>query len=474
MTVRRGEYIEPWFKHLSFINNLDARGFILKKNIIRGCSILFVTIIMCACDESPSSSTMTSSVSDMMIDPNSDMTPDSSTDMTSDSSSDMMNRPSLLWNGCQLEENPPGMIGETALDTEVIVSGLEVPWGLVFLPSGDMLVTERPGRLRLVRDGQLLTTPILEFDVSDPPPLLGLDVLGFEGGLLDVLLHPDFEQNRQFYLFYNMANESGEDISRIERYILADNAESASLDRIIIDQLPAGLHHQGGRMRIGPDGMLYVGIGAYEPMRAQDLNSLAGKLLRMTLEGDVPDDNPMPNSYIYVSGIRNTQGYDWFDREHIMMVDHGPSGLELDMPSLRGFDEVNVVKAGDNLGWPRVWGCDQEAGLISPVLSFTQSVPPTDALIYRHDLISEWTNSFLFTAVGLNQTGRHLHRVVFEENNPYKILSHEIYLDQEYGRLRTIVPDAEGALYVMTSNCDPRGECPPERDKIIRIRPQSP
>ena len=419
--------------------------------------ILLIYLIILSCDHSSTST---------MIDT-------SSTDMMTELSMDMMASTSFEWSNCQLEESPPGELGEVPLDVEVIVSGLEIPWGLAFLPSGEMLVTERPGRLRLIRDGQLVVAPVLEFNVSDPPPLLGLDVLGFEGGLLDILLHPDFEQNRQFYLFYNMANETGEDISRIERYILADHAESAVLDRIIIDELPAGLHHQGGRMRIGPDGMLYVGIGAYEPMRAQDLNSLAGKLLRMTLEGEIPEDNPIPNSYVYVSGIRNTQGYDWFDDQHIMMVDHGPSGLELDMPSLRGFDEVNVVKAGDNLGWPRVWGCDQEEGLVSPILSFTQSVPPTDAIIYRHNLIPEWTNSFLFTAVGLNQIGRHLHRVIFDQNNPYKVLSHEIYLDQDYGRLRTIVPDSTGALYVMTSNCDPRGQCPPELDKIIRIRPQN-
>ena len=205
-----------------------------------------------ACDNSSSTSTvntadmMSESTTDMMTEPTNDMMAESTTDMMIDSATDMTAAAALEWTNCQLEENPPGALGDTPLDVEVVVSGLEVPWGLAFLPSGDMLVTERPGRLRLIRDGQLVANPILEFDVSDPPPLLGLDILGFEGGLLDVLLHPDFEQNRQFYLFYNIANESGEDISRIERYVLADNAESADLDRIIIDQLPAGLHHQGG------------------------------------------------------------------------------------------------------------------------------------------------------------------------------------------------------------------------------------
>ena len=160
------------------------------------------------------------------------------------------------------------------------------------------------------------------------------------------------------------------------------------------------------------------------------------------------------------------------------MVDHGPSGFELGMPDLVGFDELNVVTAGDNLGWPKVWGCDTQEGLVSPVLVWEGSVPPTGATFYRGDLIPEWTGSFLFTTVGLNERftgrpmyGRHLHRVVFDEDDPYTIVSHEVYLQNTYGRLRTIVEDADGYLYMMTSNCDNRGECPPEGDKILRIGP---
>ena len=231
-------------------------------------------------------------------------------------------------------------------------------------------------------------------------------------------------------------------------------------------------------MRLGPDGMLFVGVGAYDPPEAQNPDTLAGKLLRMDLAGGIPPDNPDPNSYIFVSGIRNTQGYDWFDDQHIVLVDHGPSGAELNMPDLAGFDEVNVVTAGDNLGWPRVWGCDTQEGLVSPVLAWEGSVPPTGATFYRGDLIPEWTDSFLFTSVGLiprftgrPMHGRHLHRVVFDEDDPYTIVSHEVYLQNAYGRLRTIVSDADGYLYLMTSNCDNRGTCPPEGDMILRIGP---
>ena len=375
---------------------------------------------------------------------------------------------------CQLVRDEPGQPGEVELHVEVITDGLEIPWGLAILPTGDLLVTERPGRVRLIQDGEIIPEPVLEFGVSMPPPLYGLDLLGSEGGLLGVLLHPDFAANRLFYLFYNIDNEDGVQIGRIERYALSGDGRSAAFDRVILDDLPAGLHHQGGRMRLGPDGMLYVGVGAYEPHDAQDPGTLAGKLLRMDLEGGIPADNPDPDSYIFASGIRNTQGYDWYDNRHIVMVEHGPSGIELGRQDLRGYDEVNVVTAGDNLGWPRIWGCDAEEGLVRPVLTWENPVPPTGGTFYRGDLIPEWTGSFLFTTVGLSDRpghGRHLHRVVFDENDPYTVLSHEVHLQDAYGRLRTIVSDSDGWLYVMTSNCDNRGECPSQGDLILRIGP---
>ena len=370
-------------------------------------------------------------------------------------------------------QGEPGVAGEVGLHVEVVAEGLEIPWGLAVLPSGDLLVTERPGRVRLIQDGAVVPEPVLEFGVSMPPPLYGMALLGSEGGLLGLLLHPDFADNRQLYVFYNIDDADGVQIGRIERYALAGDSRSASFDRVILDRLPAGLHHQGGRMRIGPDGMLYVGVGAYEPDDAQDPDTLAGKLLRMDLEGGIPADNPDPDSYVFASGIRNTQGYDWFDDRHIVMVEHGPSGIELGMPELRGYDEVNVVTAGDNLGWPRVWGCDAQDGLVSPALTWEEPVPPTGATFYRGDLIPEWTGSFLFTTVGLSDTagGRHLHRVVFDNDDPYTVEAHEIYLHNAYGRLRTVVSDPQGRLYVMTSNCDNRGECPPEGDVILRIGP---
>ena len=375
-------------------------------------------------------------------------------------------------------QDEPGQPGEVALNVEVVVDGLEIPWGLAVLPNGDLLVTERPGRVRLIQNGEVVPEPVLEFGVSILPPLFGNPLAGSEGGLLGILLHPEFAVNRQFYIFANIDNEDGVQVGRIERYVLAADGRSATFNHLILDGLPAGLHHQGGRMRIGPDGMLYVGIGAYDPPEAQNPDTLAGKLLRMDLDGGIPADNPDPDSYVFVSGIRNTQGYDWFDDRHIVMVDHGPSGFELGMPDLAGFDELNVVAAGNNLGWPRVWGCDNEEGLVSPALAWEGSVPPTGATFYRGDRIPQWTGSFLFTTVGLVERftgrpmyGRHLHRVVLDGDDPYTVVSNEVYLQNAHGRLRTIVEAPDGYIYMMTSNCDNRGECPPEGDVILRIGP---
>ena len=370
---------------------------------------------------------------------------------------------------CTLDPSPPGPAGATALQVEVVASGLAVPWGLAILPSGDLLLTERSGSVRLIEQGALVTEPVAELAVDLPPPLFGVDRLGPEGGLLGLVLHPEFTSNRLFYVFYNLTDNDGVFIGRVERHRLADDGRSATLDRIIIDDLPAGVHHQGGRMAIGPDGHLYVGVGAFDPPAAQDPATLAGKLLRLGLDGQIPADNPNPASPIFISGIRNSQGFDWIDADHLVMVDHGPSGLELDMPELRGFDEINVVQAGENLGWPRVWGCDEADDLVSPVLTWTDSVPPTGAMIYRGDAIADWKDSLLFTVVGRAATGHHLHRAIFSADNPYEVVGHETYLRGEYGRLRTVVEADDGSLYVMTSNCDGRGVCPPQGDLVLKI-----
>jgi glucose/arabinose dehydrogenase len=352
---------------------------------------------------------------------------------------------------CTLVEDNASPQGQVEVRAEEVVSGLEVPWGILFLSEGDMLVTERAGQIRLVRDGQLQTQPVATVAVTDRG----------EGGLLGIAAHPDFTQNRLFYLYYT-ADQNGTPINRVEQWQLSPDGQSASPNKIILDNIPVAQFHNGGRIRFGPDGMLYIGTGdARDPQLAQNVDSLAGKILRVTPEGQVPDDNPFPGNPAFITGIRNTQGFDWFNDSILWITDHGPSG-EL---GRTGHDEVSVARAGDNLGWPTIYGCQTQEGLIPPSLAWREALPPGGATIYTGNSIPEWQGSLIVSALG----ARHLHRVTFDPASPYRVQSHEVYLQGELGRLREAIMGPDGELYVTTSNCDGRGSCPPDKDKIYRI-----
>lgn len=357
---------------------------------------------------------------------------------------------------CILVEDGYGSQGQVAVQAEEVVSGLEVPWGILFLSDEDMLVTERPGQIRLVQDGQLQSKPVAIVPVTARG----------EGGLLGIAPHPEFASNRLFYIYYT-ADRNGSSVNLVERWQLSPDSTSASPDKIIVDNIPVARFHNGGRLRFGPDGMLYIGTGdAGNPQNSQNVNSLAGKILRVTPEGQVPEDNPFPGNPAYIIGIRNTQGFDWFDESTLAITDHGPSG-EL---GRRGHDEVSVANPGDNLGWPTIYGCQDQEGMMPPSVSWRDAVPPGGAAIYAGDAIPEWRGSLLMGVLG----ARHLHRVTFEPQSPYQVQSHEVYFQNEFGRLREVMMGPDGELYVTTSNCDGRENCPPDKDKILRITSGNP
>jgi glucose/arabinose dehydrogenase len=346
---------------------------------------------------------------------------------------------------------PPGM---TALKAETVVSGLEVPWGIAFLPGGDWLVTERPGRVRLLRDGAIAGT-VLTLPIAS----------GAEGGLLGIALSPTFEQDGFFYLYATVVVD-GARVNRVLRYRLDASHRVATLDRIILDRLPGAEFHDGGRLRFGPDGMLYVGTGdAREPSLAPSKTSLGGKILRLTPEGGVPSDNPFFPSPIFLLGVRNTQGFDWIDRSTMVVTDHGPSG-EL---GRTGHDEVSLARAGDDLGWPKIFGCATASGKVTPALTWEEAVPPGGAAIYTGTAIPEWRGSLLIGTL----RSKHLHRVEFDPENPRRVRRHEVYFQGDpptgFGRLRETIMGPDGELYVTTSNCDGRGICPETKDRILRL-----
>jgi len=352
---------------------------------------------------------------------------------------------------CTLVKNGFGSPGKVNLRAEEVVTGLEVPWGIAFLPNRDMLVTERPGRVRLVRGGKLIPKPVATINVTDSG----------EDGLLGIATHPNFTENRFFYVYYT-ADRNGSQVNRVERWRLSQNGLTASADKVIVDNIPVAQFHNGGRIRFGRDGMLYIGTGdAREPQSSQDVNSLAGKILRVTPDGQVPQDNPFNNSPVYITGIRNTQGFDWRDESTLWVTDHGPSG-EL---GRRGHDKVSLAKAGDNLGWPTIYRCESKQGLVTPSIVWREALPPGGAAIYTGNSIPEWKGSLIIATL----RSENLQRVVFDSKSPQQVTRHEVYLQGRYGRLREAVMGPDGELYVTTSNCDGRGNCPSQKDKIIRI-----
>jgi glucose/arabinose dehydrogenase len=360
---------------------------------------------------------------------------------------------------CQLVREGYGPPGKVQVRLEPVVTGLDVPWGIAFLPGGNALVTERPGRLRLVR---ALTTR-KSGDLSRPAVVAEIAVDATqEGGLLGVAIHPQVEQNRFFYL-YMTVREGGTKTNRVERWRLAPDLASARFDRRIVEDIPSAAYHDGGRIRFGPDGMLYIGTGdGREPDRSQDPNSLGGKLLRVTADGAIPKDNPIPGNPLYVLGIRNTQGFDWKDGR-LYVTDHGPSGEML----RQGHDEVNLAAAKTNLGWPKIYGCEKSTGMVSPSLTWNDAVPPGGASFYTGTAIPDWRGSLLIGTL----RSEHLHRVKFSDSDPAQVELHEVYFQDKPGRLRDVVMGPDGVLYVTTSNCDGRGDCGRDRDEILRVVP---
>jgi glucose/arabinose dehydrogenase len=337
------------------------------------------------------------------------------------------------------------------LEAATFVAGLEVPWSMAFTSPRRLLVTERPGRLRVVEDGALLAKPLAVLD--------DVEARG-ESGLMGIALAPDYERSRLLYLAYAYDAPPGIAV-RVARY--RDDGDRLSDRRVLVEGIPAARFHAGCRLRFGPDGKLYVTTGdATRREIAQDPQSLGGKTLRLEPDGGVPADNPFPGSPVYSLGHRNSQGLDWDPRSGLQyQTEHGPSGF--DGPG--GGDEVNLVEAGKNYGWPIVHHRESRPGLVSPVLEYTPAVAPSGASFCRGNLLPTFRGDFFFATL----RGERLIRVRFDPADPRRVIETEELFDGVYGRLRDVVSGPDGALYVATSNRDGRGRPHRGDDRILRI-----
>ena len=310
----------------------------------------------------------------------------------------------------------------------VIVDHLDAPWSVAF-HDGATLVSERDTArvLELDEAGEVRQVAVID-DVQPSG----------EGGLLGIAVHDG-------YLYTYFTAREG---NRIERFELLGGPGELSLGgpERILDGIPSALFHNGGRIAFGPGGMLYATTGdAGDRPSAQDLDSLGGKILRMTPEGDVPADNPFPGSYVYSYGHRNSQGIGWTDDGLMYATEFGQDT----------WDELNLIEAGNNYGWPEVEGIAGEVGYVDPL----QQWAPADASPSGLAIVdgSIWI---------ANLRGERLREVPLGD-----LTSSVEHWVGEHGRLRDVTVAPDGTLWVVTNNTDGRGDPGPSDDRILTFDP---
>ena len=345
------------------------------------------------------------------------------------------------------EQQPPPAPPAFAPRVEEVATGLVVPWSLAFAPDGCLFFTERPGRVRVMVNGQLQQAPVAQLDVASTG----------EAGLMGLALSPTFQQDGLLYVMYTYQGAQGSLLNRVSRLTLQGN--QAVGEQVLLENIPGSGIHDGGRIKFGPDGKLYVTTGdAAVAARAQDGGSPAGKILRLNADGSVPGDNPLPGSLVYSLGHRNSQGLAWQPGTgRLYATEHGPVGN----------DEVNLIEAGRNYGWPTVQGQQTDPRFVAPVALYNPSIAPAGAVFYDAEPLAPWRGSLFFTTL----TGRHLHRLVIGGPDGRQVLADERLFDGAFGRLRDVVQGPDGFLYFTTSNRDGRGGPAAQDDRILRIVP---
>lgn len=314
--------------------------------------------------------------------------------------------------------------------TSVIAAGFTSPWGLVFLPDGSALVSERDtARIKRVTAGGRVTT------VGHVPGVQP----GGEGGLLGLAIPPDFEQNYWLYAYFTSDRDN-----RIVR-MKYENGKLGDLHPILTGIAKAGIHN-GGRIAFGPDGMLYAGTGeAGQRDPAQDLSSLSGKILRMTPTGKPAPRNPFDGSLVWSYGHRNPQGLAWDDDGRMWASEFGQNT----------WDELNLIQRGRNYGWPQVEGRSDNDKYVNPVAQWhTDEASPSGIAIAKGAVYMAALRGSRLWQIPLRG------RRVGEPRD---------FFVNKYGRLRTIVLAPDGSLWLTTSNTDGRGSPRQDDDKILRV-----
>jgi len=343
----------------------------------------------------------------------------------------------------------PGVRTDLALSHTVVASGLVEPWGLALLPDGNWLVTERPGRLRIVTPQGQVGEPITGLPAVDPRG---------QGGLLDVTLSPTFAQDRLIYWSYAEPRDGGNATS-VARGRLSDDGARVDQVQVIFRASPTydGTMHYGSSLAFASDGKLFVTLGERSdmPMRpqAQDLGSHMGKTIRINADGSVPSDNPFVGREgalpeIWSLGHRNVQGIAVAGDE-VWTIEHGT----------RGGDELNLDRAGLNYGWPEVAygveyrggaigaGLTQKEGTVQPVYYWDPVIAPGGMTFYDGAMFPGWNGNLLIGGLG----GKHLARLVLQNG---RVVGEERLLTTLGERVRDVAVGPDGAVWVITDEAD--------------------
>ena len=326
--------------------------------------------------------------------------------------------------------------------TQTIADKLGHPWGMAFLPDGNILVTERTGQLRLVENGKL-----------NPQPVTGLPEIAVtgQGGLLDVALHPDFENNQWIYLSFSAKGEDGYGTEVIRGRL--DGMELKDVEKIFAASPKGdGGRHFGSRLLFAPDGKLFITLGDRgDQDRAQKMNDHAGSLIRLNDDGSVPEDNPFINTKnakpeSYTLGNRNMQGIALQPGTNLLWThEHGP----------QGGDELNIMTPGTNYGWPVItYGVNygigtkigegtEKAGMAQPIHYWIPSIAPSGMVFYTGDEFPEWKGNLFVGSLRFGQ----LVRLKIQDG---KVVEEERLIDGKHGRIRDVRQGPDGTLYLLT------------------------
>jgi glucose/arabinose dehydrogenase len=318
---------------------------------------------------------------------------------------------------------------------QVLAENLDVPWAIDIAEDGRLFFTERKGRIMAMeKNGSLISDPVSYINVLQ----------NGESGLLGLALHPNFTENHLLYVYHTYSNDSAV-FNKV--LMLTENNNKIVESKVVIDNIPAADRNDGGRIKFGPDGKLYIATGdALQPGLAQDASSLAGKILRINPDGSIPEDNPFEGSPVYSYGHRNIQGLAWHPLTgELYASEHGSEGN----------DEINLIKPGTNYGWP-IEDCNAEK-FEKPIVCFNPAIAPAGMTFAVSDTLGYQNNLLLATL-----KAQQIRLIDLGSNVESNILT-------GFGRIRDIVEASDGSLYVATSNKDGRAIPTQDDDKILRI-----